>query len=171
MEIDLNVLESDALSEEYLSEEIILNINDISLLKKSLKALGQQLKQYKSVIDNLPAIIYIADVIDEDELKTGVRREGTFFGITDFFMRLSMVATIVTVSLVFTSTGWEEYAPNPGADVILGIRLLMVVFPAIALGVSLICLYFYPYPKERVQEIKKQLAQLHEKKMERVKTQ
>lgn len=115
--------------------------------------------------------LIIADVIDEDELKTGVRREGTFFGITDFFMRLSMVATIVTVSLVFTSTGWEEYAPNPGADVILGIRLLMVVFPAIALGVSLICLYFYPFPKERVQEIKKQLAQLHEKKMERVKTQ
>ena len=115
--------------------------------------------------------LIIADVIDEDELKTGVRREGTFFGITNFFMRLSMVATIVTVSLVFASVGWGEWTPDPGADVILGIRLLMVVFPTITLGVSLICLYFYPYPKERVQEIKKQLVKLHEKKMERIKTQ
>ncbi len=35
--------------------------------------------------------LIIADVVDEDELKTKVRREGNFFGITTFFMRLSGV--------------------------------------------------------------------------------
>jgi len=114
--------------------------------------------------------LIIADVIDEDELRTGVRREGTYFGITNFFMRLSTIMAIVTVSLVFTSTGWETYEPNPGADVILGLRLLVVLFPGIALGLSLICLYLYPYPKERVLDIKKELVILHEKKLDRVKT-
>lgn len=112
--------------------------------------------------------LIVADPIDDDELKTGVRREGTFFGVTNFFMRLSMILSIVTVSLVFTSTGWETYTPNPGADIIFGIRALMVIFPGIALGITLICLYFYPYTKERVAEMKAQLAELHKEKMDRV---
>ena len=113
--------------------------------------------------------LIIADVIDEDELKTGVRREGTFFGITNFFMRLAMVLSIVTVSLVFTSTGWETYTPTPGADIIMGLRILVVVFPILALVGTLICLYFYPFSKERVEEIKKELSEIHKGKMERVK--
>ncbi|MHA1490946.1 MAG: MFS transporter [Promethearchaeota archaeon] len=115
--------------------------------------------------------LIIVDVIDEDELKTGVRREGTFFGITDFFMRLSMVFSIVTVGLVFTTTGWEDYIPNPGVNVISGLRALIVLFPGIALCMTLVCLYFFPYPRERVQQIKKQIVELHEKKMERVRSQ
>ena len=115
--------------------------------------------------------LIVADPIDDDELKTGVRREGTFFGITNFFMRLAMILSIVTISLVFTSTGWETYTANPGADIIFGIRALMVIFPGIALGITLICLYFYPYTKERVAEMKSQLAELHKDKMERVKAQ
>ena len=115
--------------------------------------------------------LIIADVIDEDELNTGVRREGTFFGITNFAMRLSMIFSIITISLVFTTTGWEEYTSNPGVDVILGIKIILVVFPGIALGLMLICLHFYPYPKERVLEIKKELTELHAKKLDRVESQ
>ncbi len=114
--------------------------------------------------------LIVADPIDDDELETGVRREGTFFGITNFFMRLSMILSIVTVSLVFSSTGWESYTPNPGADVIFGLKALIVIFPGIAMVVTLILLYFYPYTKERVAEMKSQLAELHKKKMERVKS-
>ncbi|HME55105.1 MAG TPA: MFS transporter [Candidatus Lokiarchaeia archaeon] len=114
--------------------------------------------------------LLIADVIDEDELKTGVRREGAFFGVTDFFMRLSMVLTILTVSLVFVSTGWETYDPTPGPYTILGLRALIVVFPGIALGISGLCLYFYPFSKEKVASIKEQLKELHEKKLAKVKS-
>ncbi|MFX0070263.1 MAG: MFS transporter [Candidatus Hermodarchaeota archaeon] len=113
--------------------------------------------------------LIVADPIDNDELETGVRREGTFFGITNFFMRLAMILSIVTVSLVFSSTGWESYTPNPGADVIFGLKALVVIFPVIAMVVTLILLYFYPYTKERVAEMKSQLAKLHKDKMERVK--
>lgn len=112
--------------------------------------------------------LIIADVIDDDELKTGVRREGTFFGITNFFMRLSMIFSIITVSLVFSMTGWETYEPNPGVDVILGLRLLVFLFPAIALGITLICLYFYPYTRDYVINMKSQIRKLHRKKLEQI---
>jgi len=112
--------------------------------------------------------LIIADVVDADELKTGVRREGMFFGITNFFMRLAMVLSILTVSLIFTQSGWEEYVANPGVDVITGLRMLFVVFPGLAIGISLICLYFYPFSKTEVKEMKVQLTKLHEEKKERV---
>ncbi len=112
----------------------------------------------------------VADCIDDDELKTGVRREGSYFGIANFFMRLSMVLSITVISLVFTETDWEVYVPNPGVDVITGLRFLFVIVPAIALGLSLVCLYFYPFSKKKVLEMKVQLDELHKDKLEKVRS-
>lgn len=112
--------------------------------------------------------LIIADVIDEDELKTGIRREGAFFGITNFFMRLSMILSIVTIGIVFVQTGWEVY--DPLVDVTFGLRLLFIGMPGIAIGISLICLYFFPYSKSYVQEMKEKLTELHESKMGKVKS-
>jgi len=112
--------------------------------------------------------LIIADVIDEDELKTGVRREGTFFGITNFFMRLSMILSILAITLVFEGTGWGEWTPDPGKTTEFGIRFLVVGFPAITSFIVLICLIFFPYPQRRVKEIKIQLDEMHTKKKENV---
>jgi len=114
--------------------------------------------------------LIIADVIDEDELKTGVRREGTFFGITNFFMRLSMIISILTVGLVFTGADWSDYTPKPGINTILGLKMLVFLFPTIALLATLICLLYYPFPKAKVQEIKKKLIELHNEKREKVRS-
>lgn len=112
--------------------------------------------------------LIIADVIDEDELKTGVRREGTFFGITNFFMRLSMILSILSITLVFKGYGWGEWTVVAPEEVQFGIRFLVVGFPAIALIGVLVCLKFFPFSKQRVEEIKIQLDEMHQKKKEKV---
>jgi len=111
--------------------------------------------------------LIIADVIDEDELKTGYRREGTFFGVTNFFMRLAGVLSIVTVGIVFTGASWSEYTPIVGVDVVIGLRLLVFVFPAIALGIMALLLYFYPFTKEKVNDMKEKLEKLHQEKLDK----
>ncbi|TFG15203.1 MAG: MFS transporter [Promethearchaeota archaeon] len=110
--------------------------------------------------------LIIADVVDEDELNTGTRHEGAFFGITNFFMRLSMIASIFTIGLVFVQSDWEVY--DPLIDVTFGLRFLFIVVPGIALGVLLLCLYFYPFSKSRVDEIKEKLYDLHKEKNRKV---
>jgi GPH family glycoside/pentoside/hexuronide:cation symporter len=112
----------------------------------------------------------VADVIDDDELKTGIRREGIFFGISNFFMRLSMILSILIVGTVFIQTGWDEYIPTPGIDVIFGLRFLFVIVPGIALVISLICLYFFPFTKKKVLDMKVKLNELHQEKMDKVKS-
>ncbi|MFX0156317.1 MAG: MFS transporter [Candidatus Hodarchaeota archaeon] len=114
------------------------------------------------------AYLIIVDVIDQDELKTGIRREGSFYSISYFFMRFAAILSMMTISLVFTETGWEEYTPNPGVNKIIGLRLLIVVFPAIALGIMAICLYLFPFPKSRVIELKEELKALHQEKRKRM---
>lgn len=139
---------------------MFIDAYEIVLLTAALMGLG---------FGGLLYFIYliIADIIDEDELKTGVRREGAFFGITNFFMRLSMILSIVTIGFVFVQSDWGVY--DPLIDVDFALRFLFIVIPGIALGISLVCLYFYPFSKSKVEDIKKKLLELHKEKGEKVK--
>jgi GPH family glycoside/pentoside/hexuronide:cation symporter len=107
----------------------------------------------------------IAEIIDEDEITYGVRRSGIYYAVLNFLIRLSMILNFVIIGLVFTSTDWYSYTPNPGVDVVLGLRILMGIYPAIVLALSLIGLYFYPIKGTRLAENRKKLTELHEKKL------
>jgi len=106
----------------------------------------------------------IAEIIDEDEITYGTRRSGFYYAVLNFFIKLSAILNFVIIGLIFTSTDWMNYTPNPGVDVISGLRILMGVYPAIVLGLSLIGMYFYPIKGERLKENRKRLTELHEKK-------
>ncbi|GAH20004.1 unnamed protein product [marine sediment metagenome] len=47
---------------------------------------------------------------------------------------------------------------------IIGLRILMGIYPAIVLVLSLIGLYFYPIKGERLRENRKKLTELHDQK-------
>ncbi len=106
----------------------------------------------------------IAEIIDEDEITNGVRRSGIYYAVLNFFIRLSMILNFIIIGLVFSSTDWMTYTPNPGVDVILGLRILMGIYPAIVLVFSLIAMYFYPIKGERLRNNRKKLNELHDKK-------
>jgi len=109
--------------------------------------------------------LIVADIIDEDEVKTGIRREASFYGINALFIRLATIIVFLSISLVFTNVGWTVYAPEDiTPEVIFGIRALMFIFPAVALTIGVIALYKYPLDGEYLQEIKAQQKTLHEEK-------
>jgi len=110
----------------------------------------------------------IAEIIDEDEITYGVRRSGIYYAVLNFLIRLSMILNFVIIGIVFTSTDWMNYEPNPGVNVILGLRILMGVYPAIVLGLSLIGMYFFPIKGERLRENREKLTELHDKKKKSV---
>ncbi len=107
----------------------------------------------------------IAEIIDEDEITYGIRRSGIYYAVLNFLIRLSMILNFVIIGLVFTSTDWMSYTPNPGVDVILGLRILMGIYPGIVLGLSLIGMYFYPIKGERLAENRRKLTELHKQKL------
>lgn len=103
----------------------------------------------------------MAEIIDEDEIKYGTRRSGIYYAVINFLIRISTIINFVVIGLVFSSTDWQTYEPNPGVDTIFALRLLIGVYPAIVLMVSFIGMYFYPIHGEKLMENRKKLTELH----------
>jgi GPH family glycoside/pentoside/hexuronide:cation symporter len=108
----------------------------------------------------------IAEICDDDEVRSGkgIRREGAFYGVIAFFNRFSNGINIIVISIVFTGTGWGSYTPRPGANVLLGLRGLLGIWPVIIIAIAIIFLYKWPINNQRLQENKRLLAELHTKK-------
>ena len=88
--------------------------------------------------------ILMGKVIDQDSLKSGVKRSASFYGTNAFIHRFSIILFISSVYLVFQYTAWQsEYNPTGTLGVVIGLKLLISVFPIIAaiLAFGLISLY------------------------------
>jgi GPH family glycoside/pentoside/hexuronide:cation symporter len=107
--------------------------------------------------------ILLGDVIDEDELATGRRREGSYFGVCAFIERLVMVIIGGATGLVLALSGYNASAATQPGTVSLGIRLGMTILPLLALAILLVALRFYPLGKLQVKEMKVRLEKMHGK--------
>ncbi len=113
--------------------------------------------------------VILSIIVDEDELKTGIRREGGYYGVNAFFMKLTNVLVFVSIAIIFNSVGWAIFTPKGGsAETILGLRLLMVAFPAVVLVIGLLFMLKFPINKEKYDQITRDAAKLHEEKKKKV---
>jgi GPH family glycoside/pentoside/hexuronide:cation symporter len=102
--------------------------------------------------------VLISDVIDEDELKTGARREGMFYGIHGLLIGLCTPAQSIITSWVLISTGYVHGTVQP-PSALLGFRVMITVIPFIAVIVGVCIFVLYPLRKRAVQENQVRLAQ------------
>jgi Na+/melibiose symporter-like transporter len=109
----------------------------------------------------------IAEIIDEDEIRLGTRRSGIYYAVLNFLIKFSAIANFLIIGIVFSSTDWQTYTPNPGVNTIFALRFLMGIFPLIMLIISFIGLYFYPIHGERLMENRRKLTSLHQEKRSR----
>jgi GPH family glycoside/pentoside/hexuronide:cation symporter len=110
-----------------------------------------------------------SQIIDDDELTNGIRREAGFFGVEGFVVKLSTVVIFIAIALVFNSVGWAIFDPvGTSEETIFGLRSLMVIFPSIFLLIGLISMRFYPFTKERYEELTREIVKLHKEKKEKI---
>jgi GPH family glycoside/pentoside/hexuronide:cation symporter len=109
--------------------------------------------------------ITIAAIIDEDELKNGVRREAGFYGINGFMVKLTNIFVFLSIALVFNTVGWTVFDPlGTTSETIFGLRSLMFIFPTFFLSIGLIFMLLFPINKEKYDEITKKTAEIHSEK-------
>ncbi|MFW9785532.1 MAG: MFS transporter, partial [Candidatus Heimdallarchaeota archaeon] len=118
-------------------------------------------------IFNTP-LLYLS--IDEDELKTGSRREGIFFGIDALIHKPSqsigpIVATFI-LSLFHYDTAPDAIQP---AEAFIGIKILMFLIPAIVSAIGLVFIYKYPIHNEVLKDLQARINILHEEKRQQIK--
>jgi len=109
--------------------------------------------------------LVVADIVDEDETVTGMRREAGYYGVNAFVLRFSNAFVILAIGSVFSTVGWLTFEPSAvTANVILGLRILICVFPSIALIIAVLAIYKYPLHGERLKQVKSKLQEIHDKK-------
>lgn len=101
----------------------------------------------------------ITDVIDDAEVKNGVREDGTIYSVYSFARKLGQAFSSGMIGGLLSMIGYtQETAFDPA--VTLGIFNLSCIIPAIGLGaVALALLFIYPLNKARVEANVAELAQ------------
>ncbi len=105
--------------------------------------------------------ILFGQVIDEDELNTGYRRAGTFYGVNALINRYSTILVFAAIAGVLSGYGWEEYligaSISQKAALQEGLKILFVGFSIGGLLLVLLLMYFFPLHGKYWKEIQRKL--------------
>jgi len=108
----------------------------------------------------------IGNIVDKDELKTGIRRTGTFYGINGLINRYSTIMVFVVLAIVLSGYGWEDFLVSPSLDqyqnMVLGLKLLMTPISIGALALVIIFLLLYRLHGEKLVKIQNELKKRRE---------
>ena len=105
--------------------------------------------------------ILISDVIDEDETKTGTRREGMYFGVNTFITRFAIGLEALSMGGIFLVTRYNPYIFTQPKEFLSGLRFLIAGLPMIALFLAFGIIWFYPLSGKRLKEVKAKLSKIH----------
>jgi len=113
--------------------------------------------------------LVVADIIDEDEVATGLRRDAGYYGVNALILRFSNVLVIIAIGTVLTTSGWAVIEPTSVTEGIkFGLRALMFIFPVIALIIAILAMTRYPLHGERLKNVQEKLKEIHEQKKTRI---
>ena len=106
----------------------------------------------------------VPDVIELDELNTGQRREGVFYGFMVLLQKMGLAISLFLVGQALSWAGFIESVagetpPVQPDSALFAIRVAIAPLPTIALIIGLILAYFYPITKEYHEEIRLKLAE------------
>jgi GPH family glycoside/pentoside/hexuronide:cation symporter len=109
------------------------------------------------------------DVIELDELKTGQRREGIFYGFMVLLQKFGLALGLFLVGIALEWSGFKETIPGQGipeqpASALMAIRVAIGPLPTLCLIVGLVLAYFYPITREVHAEILLKLKEQKSKK-------
>ncbi|MBN1534446.1 MAG: MFS transporter [Spirochaetes bacterium] len=99
----------------------------------------------------------VPDTIEYDYAESGVRREGTYYALWTFMIKVGGAMAGLFVGVVLSLFGYVPDVPQTATS-LLGIRLLLGPITATLFIIGCIFLYFYPITRERYGEIQKRIA-------------
>jgi GPH family glycoside/pentoside/hexuronide:cation symporter len=106
----------------------------------------------------------VPDVIELDELNTGQRREGVFYGFMVLLQKMGLAISLFLVGQALSMAGFVESVagdvpPVQPDSALFAIRVAIAPLPTLALIIGLVLAYFYPITKEYHEEIRLKLAE------------
>jgi GPH family glycoside/pentoside/hexuronide:cation symporter len=119
--------------------------------------------------------VLFAQVADEDELRSGVRREGAFFGVNALLTKPAQSIALALIPFILESGRFVTREANQGqifldqpASAIVGIKSLVGLIPGAALILGAIILAWFPLRGEHLRKVQAEVLALHGRKRARL---
>lgn len=111
--------------------------------------------------------LLLPEVIDADEVRTGLRREGVYYGINGVIIRLSISLQAIAFTLVFARTGFDPALAAQPSAALGGLRLLVSGLPALGMIIAAGALSLYPLHGQARERMREQLAEVRSRRQPR----
>jgi GPH family glycoside/pentoside/hexuronide:cation symporter len=115
--------------------------------------------------------VMFGQVADEDETRSGVRREDAFFGVNALLTKPAQSIAIALIPWLLEITKFVTRDANGGqiflnqpADAIFGIKALIGLIPGVAMLIGAVILFWYPLQGKHLDEIKNKVMEMHAEK-------
>ena len=115
--------------------------------------------------------VLFAEVADEDELRSGVRREGSFFGVNALITKPAQSIALALMPFILEATHFVTRQQNNGqifldqpASAILGIKIVAGLIPGAAMILGAIILAWFPLKGAHLEKVQKDVLELHARK-------
>jgi glycoside/pentoside/hexuronide:cation symporter, GPH family len=122
--------------------------------------------------------VLFAQVADEDELRSGVRREGAFFGVNALITKPAQSIALALSPFILEATNFLTRGQNAGqivldqpASAIFGIKVIAGLVPGAAMLAGALILTLYPLQGAYLEKVKLEVLELHAKKRAQLKEQ
>lgn len=119
--------------------------------------------------------VLFGQVADEDELRSGVRREGAFFGVNALITKPAQSISLILIAQILQNTRFVTRESNLGiifldqpVSALFGIRTMVGLIPGLAMLAGALILFLYPLKGEYLEEVKGKVLRLHEEKHARL---
>ncbi|MDX1521308.1 MAG: MFS transporter [Anaerolineae bacterium] len=104
----------------------------------------------------------LPDVVDHDELLTGQRREGIFYGFFVFLQKFGIAIGLFIQGQVLEWTGYVQaqgnVIPQQPDSALFALRILTTLVPIAFLLASLVVIFYNPITRKKLAEIQAELA-------------
>jgi GPH family glycoside/pentoside/hexuronide:cation symporter len=112
--------------------------------------------------------VLFGQVADEDELRSGVRREGAFFGVNALLTKPAQSVALALAPFMLEATGFITREANQGQILLdqtpaalLGMRSLTGLIPGVAVLAGAALLFLYPLRGAHLRDVKQRVLALH----------
>jgi glycoside/pentoside/hexuronide:cation symporter, GPH family len=149
---------------------VSLGFMPVQLIFISLVMTGLGLSGQQSITYNILAL-----VIDDDEVRTGNRREGAFYGANALITKPAQSLALFLTAFILEQSGFITRAMNFGRifldqspSALFGIRSIVGLIPGLGMLIGVVILFFFPLQGERLMALKQKIMEMHADKEERL---
>lgn len=108
--------------------------------------------------------VLYGQIADEDELKSGVRREAAFFGTNAMLTKPAQSVAIAIGPWLLAIAGFLTGQVNQSLEVQFMIKIIIGLLPGVAMLIAVVILLFYPLKGDYLIEVQGKVLKMHDEK-------